>query len=85
MPILVTVTYFSHEYTYEITTDDNRRFVCQRQALEGDEPLAAPPERMRLVLGEEPKADVWGENLLFLYRQLMQKLTEHLGAKAGQA
>lgn len=78
MELVVTVTYLLQQYTYNVTTEDAKRFVCTREELATGEEAGAPPEKMRIVLGEAPASEVWGKSLADLYHQLAEKITDHL-------
>jgi len=84
MPFMVKATYLMHEYTYCVSTEDQRRFVCTRQSSTEGEEAGAPPETIALTLGEEPKAEVWGKSLAGLYRELAGKITEHIHKAPGK-
>ena len=75
--MVVEVIYLLESYIYDIASEDGRQFTCTRRGQYGEE-ANAPPETLLLTLGQEPDKTVWGKSLAGLYRQLTERITEHL-------
>jgi len=84
MTFSVNETHLLQDYTYEVTTEDEERFVCTRQIAPQGEAAEAPPEKLWVDLGEEPRPDVWGKSLAALYTELLQKITEYVQKRTSQ-
>jgi hypothetical protein len=78
MSFEVNVIYLLHEYTYCISTEDEKHFICSRQTAAQDERASAPPETIILTLEDIPKPEIWGKSLTDLYRELAEKITAHI-------
>ena len=78
MRFAVDIIYLLQSFTYDITSEDAKHFTCTRKGAHSQQDSSAPPEELMLILGEEPKAVVWGKSLAELYWQLSERISEHL-------
>lgn len=78
MTFTVEVGYLLATYTYDISTQDDKHFVCTRREAQQEDTFSEPPEELLVTLGEEPVSEAWSKSLIGLYRQLTNKIVEHL-------